>query len=445
LGADFDLYSGSIYYDDNQNGQKDPNELPFKNALVSAEPLGSYARSAENGTYSLIAARHLDSLAIQPPNAYATILPRVRLAEQPGSGYDFGIYFTPDIVDLSIDITNWEPFRPGFDNKFTITVENMGTKSVTNAQVQCVVPNVLSIQDVNPFGAASIQGDTITWTISNLAPFERISLDVDVVLSATPMIGDILTIHAEVPTPGDVQPTNNVFDLRNVVVGSFDPNDKSAQETITPQEIGRGKPIEYVIRFENTGNFFAEKIVITDQLASNLNPSTFHFRASSHPCTWQLKSGGQLEFTFNDIFLHPNATGFVKFSIEADRDLDLNDVVSNTAQIFFDFNAPVITNTVKTTVALSVASKEPSHLRYSIVAMPNPASDVVRIQIPSDALTDAGHLAISDEQGKTILTQRVNTTQTSINLSNYPVGHYNVTLLDHFGNVLAAQKIVVVR
>ena len=446
LDADFEVFSGQVYNDLNQNGQKDNGEPPLKNILVSAEPLGSYAASDVTGAFSLVAAASLDSIRLTLPNQHCSVLPAVRLAGSSSTGYDFGIHFTPGIIDLSLDIANWAPFRPGFSNELTLTVSNVGNEAVSDAWVELLpLPANITVLSMSPSGVATIVNDTLRWQVGNLAPFETAVLTVSVKVDVAAIIGDVLSFEGYVHANGDVELANNRATLHATVVGSYDPNDKSAAANITPEDLAIGKPIEYTIRFENTGNFYAETVVVKDVLEANLNPATFRFISSSHPCVWKIKQNGTVEFTFENIYLNPDETGFVRFSLEGDRDLNLNDMVSNTAEIFFDFNAPIVTNTVKTTVQYALSSQNPSDAAFQLKVAPNPARDFIVLSIQEAALSQAIQLQVLDQNGKRVIALGTLRGQMRIDLSALSAGMYDVVLMGQQGKVLGREKVVVVK
>ncbi|MBC7774388.1 MAG: T9SS type A sorting domain-containing protein [Phycisphaerae bacterium] len=445
LGAEFEVFSGLVFNDQNQNGVKDNGELPLKNIILSAEPLGSYNVSDDAGVYSLVAASGLDSIRVSLPNAYSSALPPFRQANQPGTGYDFGIHFTEGAIDLKLDITNWEPFRPGFDNDLSLTVSNVGNETVNNAWVEFLIPNGISVISTNPFGGVTIVGDTLKWSLGALAPFEHTTLQVSVLVATNVSIGDVLLFSGKVNVANDLAPENNYAVLREIVVGSYDPNDKSAAAYITPEDLAHGKPIEYTIRFENTGTFYAEKVVIHDALESHLNPATFQWISSSHPCTWQLRSDGAVTFTFSNLLLFPGETGFVKFSVAADPGLALNETIYNTADIVFDFNTPIITNTVKTQVKWPLSGHNPASAALGLQISPNPTRDNLLVTIPPTALRQAQSLRILDQQGKLVRREVSLSGQMRLQLSGLDAGIYHLVLEGKQQEILSNEMFVIVR
>lgn len=445
LGAEFEVFSGLVFNDQNENGVKDNGELPLKNIILSAEPLGSYNTSDDAGTYSLVAASGLDSIRVSLPNAYSSAIPALRAVNQPGTGYDFGIYFTEGAVDLKLDITNWEPFRPGFDNDLSLTVSNVGNETLYNTWVELLIPNGISVLSTDPFGGVTIVGDTLKWSLASLAPFEHGDLRINVQVSPSVALGTVLLFSGEVHAENDLAPGNNYATLQEIVVGSYDPNDKAAAAYITPADIANGKPIEYTIRFENTGNFYAEKVVIHDVLESHLNPATFQWISSSHPCAWQMRSDGAITFTFDNVVLFPGETGFVKFSVAADAGLALNESVYNTAEIIFDYNEPIITNTVKTQVKWLLSSHNPGSAGLKLQLSPNPTRDNLLVEIPQTALNQARSLRILDQQGKLVLRELALSAQMRLRVSGLDAGVYQLVLEGKQQEILGCEPFVIVR
>ncbi|MEM9824348.1 MAG: hypothetical protein AAF985_24900, partial [Bacteroidota bacterium] len=175
-------------------------------------------------------------------------------------------------------------------------------------------------------------------------------------------------------------------------VNSFDPNDK----LVFPQGVGDNHLVEantdlsYKIRFQNTGTAPALKVVVIDTLSAWLDASTVQPGTSSHDYTFERLEGGILRFTFDDINL-PDSTqneaeshGFVKFRIKQKLDNPIGIVIDNSAAIYFDFNAPIITNNTFVTIGeeLYEVTTSAQHLKLSegvIEVFPNPAKSQVNI------------------------------------------------------------------
>ncbi|MEZ4959823.1 MAG: T9SS type A sorting domain-containing protein [Saprospiraceae bacterium] len=134
--------------------------------------------------------------------------------------------------------------------------------------------------------------------------------------------------------------------------GSYDPNDKQGFPTGYGAEhfIERNTDIEYLIRFQNTGTDTAFTVIIRDTLSAFLDKHSIEIGAASHPCRWELYGNGIVKFTFDNIMLpdsninEPASHGFVKFRIGQLHNNAIGTKIRNRAGIYFDFNAPILTN-----------------------------------------------------------------------------------------------------
>lgn len=199
-------------------------------------------------------------------------------------------------------------------------------------------------------------------------------------------------------------------------IGSFDPNDK----TVNPVGYGAGHfitrntDIEYTIRFQNTGTDTAFTVVILDSLSHYLDPMTIRPGSGSHPFSFE-EMDGVLRFTFANIQLpskdanEPTSHGFVQFTAKQKPDLNLGTVIENSAAIYFDFNAPVITNTVFHTIGenfIEVSDASETNGLAPLKVFPNPASDAVTFSLPL-VLGENASFQLHDQLGKLVRSQPI--------------------------------------
>jgi hypothetical protein len=187
--------------------------------------------------------------------------------------------------------------------------------------------------------------------------------------------------------------------LEQEVVNSFDPNDKRCLEgkTILPSMVG--EYVHYMIRFENTGTASAVNIVVKDEIdTTRFDMSTFVPLGGSYDYYVRtVGDGNTVEFIHEDIFLDfDDATndGYVLFKIKTLPTLIEGDTFSNDAEIFFDFNAPIITNDFLTTVntTASIGSVED----ISIKVYPNPTNGLINLT----AFSGIKSVSVIDLQGR---------------------------------------------
>jgi hypothetical protein len=195
------------------------------------------------------------------------------------------------------------------------------------------------------------------------------------------------------------------------VTGAFDPNDKQgfpigygAERYIRP-----GTELDYMIRFQNTGNDTAFTVRILDTLSQWLDPATLVPGASSHAYQFKMRGEGIAEFLFQNILLPDSnvnfeaSNGFVRFRIQHRADAPLETLLENSAAIYFDFNEPIITNTTRHRLGenfMTVRAWQPERPRYTVRVSPNPFVEEALLQV--EGLDNEGpvFLQIFDNQGK---------------------------------------------
>jgi uncharacterized repeat protein (TIGR01451 family) len=199
-------------------------------------------------------------------------------------------------------------------------------------------------------------------------------------------------------------------------IGAFDPNDKTglpagvgAQHVIAP-----GTHIEYLIRFQNTGTDTAFRVEIRDTLPPTLDAATLREGASSHAYQLKITELGVLQFVFDPIALPDSGAnaaasqGFVKFRVSPKKDLALGTRIENRAAIYFDFNAPVLTNATLHTVDdplqfLTSDTAEPIGTNTApgvLTVAPNPTSGSVLVSLARPLESGGLRLEVRDALGR---------------------------------------------
>jgi uncharacterized repeat protein (TIGR01451 family) len=151
----------------------------------------------------------------------------------------------------------------------------------------------------------------------------------------------------------------NTWSYNPIIVCGYDPNDLTATPVgYTDQHYAlAGDEIQYHVRFQNTGNAPAENVRIEDQLDPSIyDLSSFIFEQSSHSVSTHLDGNGLLEFYFDNIMLadsfsnEPASHGYAVYRVRLRDDLIPGTIAYNTANIYFDSNPAVITNSTFHTI-----------------------------------------------------------------------------------------------
>jgi uncharacterized repeat protein (TIGR01451 family) len=303
----------------------------------------------------------------------------------------FGLYVLP-MRDLQVTLTPTWGFVPGRNASYTLTCRNVGTLPQDGTVTLTLAPR-LRFTGSQP-APASTSGQTLTWNVTALGPQQQLWWQINVRVDSTLTAGTLLTSVGQVTLPPgnvDINPADNNDTTVVAVRTSYDPNDKQVSHAqLSPQQVQTSQWLTYTVRFQNTGNASALRVIIRDTLAAALQRATIEVLAQSHPMTWRLKGAGVAEFRFDNINLpdsttdEPGSHGFVKFRVRTDSTLVLGDSVTNTAGIYFDYNDPVHTNTVATRVEqpLGLAA---GGAAGNFTLHPNPAGEVVRLLLTAAA------------------------------------------------------------
>lgn len=304
---------------------------------------------------------------------------------------DFCISPIGTFNDLQVTILPTSPARPGFDATYSIVYRNNGNTTLSGTINLEFQDDVLDLASATPTINSQSQ-NSLTWNYANLEPLETRVVSFVMNINSpteTPSVnnGDVLTFTATInPILNDEIESNNVFVLNQTVVGSFDPNDKTCLEgeTVTTDFIGEF--VHYLIRFENTGSAEAVNIFVRDIINTNqFDLNSLTIIDSSHSMITRIENNS-VEFVFENInlpFDDANNDGYIAFKIRLLDTLVEGDTFENTADIFFDFNAPITTNTEITTIDTTLGLDNISFIE-DVIVYPNPSNGIINISKPNN-------------------------------------------------------------
>lgn len=240
-------------------------------------------------------------------------------------------------------------------------------------------------------------------------------------------------------------------------IGSYDPNDKRGYPKgyESAHFIEDDTELAYHIRFQNTGTDTAFTVVIRDTIAAELDPSSVIPGVSSHPYEFEVYDDGIIKFTFNDILLPDSnrnevaSHGFVRFKISLDESLPNGTVIYNDADIYFDFNAPIITNETFHQIGMdfvvvdTTSSLAPSHdLQTRIKIFPNPFYDQTTIELIDVPPFGEKAFDLFDVAGKLVRVSKFSGKEFIFEKENLQPGIYFFKIKNDQKQIIAAGKIV---
>jgi|GEM_PF-2878125 uncharacterized repeat protein (TIGR01451 family) len=261
----------------------------------------------------------------------------------------------------------------------------------------------------------SVSGNTYFWKFNNLQPYYQKDVNIYSVVTVIDTYNtNYFHLYAALYTDcNNLDSILTADTLTDYIYTSFDPNEKDVFPLTNRkynQFIDKNAPLSFQINFQNTGNDTAFRVVVRDTIDPGFNIKTIQFTGSGSPCQMTVGPNRDVAFTFINMELPPadsNADmshGYVRYSIVPSDTMQLGQYVSNSASIYFDFNNPVVTNTV----TLQYVSKYPNAVinvpdaTNSITLFPNPTTD--QLFIKTENITPET-IIIYDVNGRIILTQ----------------------------------------
>jgi Leucine-rich repeat (LRR) protein len=450
-GGDYNTITGVAQFDINNNGC-DINDIEVQyfglgvslnavstNSSVFANSLGNYSLfTSQIGTYGLTPNLENSTYFNVTPNPATVNIPVI---DNSTTTQNFCITANGVHPDLEIVIAPIVPARPGFDAVYKIVYRNIGNTTLSQQYGINFFydENVLDFVSAT-FVTSSVGSGSLSWDYANLKPFENRSFYVTLNVNSpteTPAvnIGDVLTLTASIlPSAGDENTFDNLFQFNQTVVGSYDPNDITCiqGDVVAPSYIGQY--LHYVINFENTGTYQAEKIVVKTEInPADFDVSTLRLMESSHNVATRI-NGNVIEFIFQAINLDTGGHGNILLKIKTKGNLQTSDIVTNKADIYFDYNFPVETNFANTT--FQVLSNSIITIDNSVGVYPNPVNDMVNIK----ANTTISSIEIYDVQGRIVHKKITNQKRELIDVSAYSNGIYFLKIKTEVGEKV--EKIV---
>lgn len=398
--------------------------------------LGNYEfNNVPDGNYTLAPELSSSLSYTVSPSSYSAAVP------ESSTGNNFCITTPEPINNVMVSMIPLGAAQPGFEAGYYVYIYN---DSVLPASGQFTVTyNNSAVVFTSAVPAGVQNGSAVTFTY-DLESFEDQYIYVNFTLLAPPVVnqGDILQYWVSLDGQLDDNATDDVAVLNQAVVNSFDPNDIAVHEGEFITEEQADNYLHYTVRFQNTGNANATFIRIEATLDENLDWSTFVPLTASH-AYFTSRNDDAIEFMFDNIQLpgsevyEPGSHGYVTYRVKPKATITLGEQMSATANIFFDYNLPITTNTVTTTVQNAMATR--SFVANSFIMYPNPASGNVTLQLRDSS--GKAKVEVVDVLGKVVLSVETTDTVTNINTSFLSAGMYFVTVTS--GQATSTQKLMI--
>lgn len=440
--GNFNIIKGTIKFDNNADGCDATDEvLPNLRVDINDGTNQGATFINSNGLYQFVAdqGNYTVTPAIQNPQWFNFEPASASIDFEDNNNnvtiQDFCLTANGIRPDVTVVVAPFFYARPGADASYFLVFTNNGNQTISGSVSLSFNDNIMN------FTGGSISPDSsefglLAWNYVNLQPFESRSIGLAFAVNSTTdtpsaNIGDILSFSASIlPVAGDETPADNNFQFSQIIVDADIVNDIYCLEgeVVDPSYIGQF--LHYMINFENIGTFAAENIVIRFEV----DPATFDIN------TLQLLTatntvetriiGNVVEFIFQNINLEIGGHGSILLKLRTNESLQPSDIVSNEAEIFFDFNSPLSTGPANTTFqSLSNVNFEKDRL-FNLY--PNPTRS--NVNVSSKALIKS--IQLRDMQGRTLETTTPNERQMVIDLSEKAKGIYFLEVTTESGTAI---------
>ena len=357
--------SGKIYGDHNSNCELDGSDSPIGyheirflpgNRRVYTNKEGEYVTYLPAGDYEISVAESdlWQNSCNNNPSSFT-----VNSDLDPIENLDVVLEPQRLIEALEVSITS-SPTTVGRNVFYYIRLRNTGTLPYTGTVLFNHDPLLINFSS-QP-AADRYDAPVAQWDIQNL-PI-GVSRTIAIIMQVPrneELMGEVVCaqVRLQKRSSEDLLRKYEDDEICSEITAPRDPNDIA----VSPRGFGASgliaqedTTLAYTIRFQNVGSAPAQDVVILDTLDRDLDINTIHFGAASHEYSVSVLNDHILEFRFDGIFLpgkevdEEGSNGSVKYKIDLNKGLAVDTEIHNRAAIYFDFNKPVITNTVLNTL-----------------------------------------------------------------------------------------------
>lgn len=442
--------SGYVYNDINSNCTFDSNEKPLSNVEVVVGEHVAYTDNMGKYTFHLDLGTYVVSIESDKWNSNCTN-PSVNVVEI-GSAYtnnNIGVEASNLHIDRSVTLGT-TALRRGFKNALVVSMENNGTKAVVNDTLFVSFnEHVMPLSASTDWDGQIGDSDTYYWVIDTLEAGTSTFIEITDSVSVTAPLEEEVILSATFTARTDYNTSDDQFTLVENIVGAVDPNDLLAFPRGLGQNrvIANSQVITYKIRFQNTGNYYAQNVVVTDYIPFSLDMNSFNMVSSSHMCDLSIDER-TITWTFKNIMLPDSArdmegsNGYIVFTITPSPLNVSGTTIFNKADIIFDYEQPIETNVVAHSVVSGALSNQ-----GDVRIFPNPMTEHAMISLlPSDYDYEMNRnisgIQITDLSGRPLMQMSTEGVEVLLERGTLTSGMYIIKVINEDGEAFVSRLIV---
>ena len=394
--ANSSYLSGTVFIDKNSDCKLSSGQNAYGANLISIDSGKRYISLDSSGKFHTFIDSGAHTISLLPARYFKQSCPTSTFVFsktlQPDSiysGINFGSKPVPGIKDIKISLSGKEgvKFHPGYTNTYYLKCENIGTSTVKKCKIYFSHPTLLKNFAAKPV-SDYYTSPQASWVIDSIEAGTQKNI-VITLTSDTLLISDTLQFIARTDftiTQEDSNRADNADTLVQTPNHSWDPNEKQSFPFGDISENTKG--IQYTIEFQNTGTAPAYQVVVIDTIDVSLPIDGITMIGSNHKYRVDI-NGNVLRWTFENINLpdssqdEPNSHGYISYSATLKNGLNAGTVIKNKAYIYFDYNAPVITNQTSNTLlhnTITSVQEFVSPGNNALEIFPNPAQSSITLK-----------------------------------------------------------------
>ncbi len=365
---------------------------------------------------------------------------------------NFPLRDSTDVSDVNLKLftQGGNRIRMDFVEFAKIHVTNIATKTLTG-DVSLKLDAKVKLISVSP-AYTSYSDRVITWSYSNLQADSTIQFEVKVKVEGG-SLGEYINYSAWSKVEKDIDTTDNSDSVKCKIVGSYDPNDKQCfpADVILPNTT----TLDYLVRFQNTGTSEAINVHVIDTIDTKLPIEKVvitGWSTATRPLV-EVKNNNTLVFTFANIMLpdshanEPLSHGYISYRFVLTKVMPIGTVIKNRADIIFDYNKPVKTNTTENVCMNGLGISTEVDPDNSILVYPNPAKDKIIIELKTGKVElDKANIKLYDMNGALVLSENSTNvdSQKELDVHKLNDGIYILCVYGDAG-LISSQKIAIIR
>ncbi len=361
------IVPGKVFWDENSDCELTQGEWRIPNVQIDIQPGNGIAWTNNNGEFGILMEPGNYTFEHSSQNPWYLIndcqngsIPVTVVADSNAVDICFADSIVP-VIDLAATIST-VAINACFNNSQHVSICNYGTIPATNVVVEVEIPNFTGTSNSS---FTSTSDSTWTLNLPTLNPGSCFTYQFTGVAACdSSMIGQVACLSISISSSDtDVDPSNNQMSFCDSVGVSYDPNDIRvlsqylAEGWRTQEYIDDGDEMTYMVRFQNTGTGPAYNVIVKNPLSSYLSHQSIELVTASHDHYVQMIDG-VLSVHFLGIALPDSASdpigsqGYFIYKIKQPYGNPMGTLIENQVEIYFDFNAPVITNTTENEIQL---------------------------------------------------------------------------------------------